>query len=583
MAQETVIYTYDVLGRLTGSTTSGGPSGGTQTSTTFDPAGNRSNYTVLGVPINAAIFSIDSVSAVEGASLTFTITKSGTASASMSVSYATSNGTASVPADYASVSGTVTFLPSETSKTVSVSTVDDSLVEGSETITVTLSGASSGSTIATAMGTGTITDNDATLAIGNAATVTEGGTLTFTVTRTGATSASHSVNYASASGTATSGADFTASSGTLTFLPGEATKSITVPTTDDAAAEPSETVLMNLSAPTGGATIATGQGSGTITDNDASFTIGNGSVTEGSAMTFTVTRTGATSASHSVSYASADGSATSGVDFTATSGTLTFLPGETSKTITVPTIDDNVAESPETIFVNLSGPTGGATIAVSQGVGAIHDNDAGIAINNAAIGENGMLVFTVTRTGAIQSSYSVSYATASGTAISGVDFTAASGSLTFTASDTTKTIVIAPIEDTLVEGNETMLVNLYDATGGAVITAAQGTGTIIDNDFSNRPPRAQLDITTFQCTAYKTVNLVANDTDPENNVPLHLVSITAPPGGYAVVASSTSATIGMSAAGTFTFTYVVSDSLGATSSGQLTAIVSSSWSPCLQF
>lgn len=150
VASETTVYTYDALGRLVTTTVAGGPAGGTQTGTTFDPAGNRSTYTVSGVP-GAPAFSINSVSATEGSALVFTITKTGTATGSLSVNYATSNGTATSPSDYTSTSGTLTFLAGETSKTVSVPTIDDTSVEGSETVIMTLSGASAGATIATAV------------------------------------------------------------------------------------------------------------------------------------------------------------------------------------------------------------------------------------------------------------------------------------------------------------------------------------------------------------------------------------------------------------------------------------------------
>jgi hypothetical protein len=135
---------------------------------------------------------------------------------------------------------------------------------------------------------------------------------------------------------------------------------------------------MNISAPTGGATITTSQGSGTINDNPnppaTSFAISDASaVTEGGTLTFTVTRSGNTQGSYSVNYATASGSATSGSDFTATSGTLTFAAGGvTSQTITVATIDDSTHESAETVLVNLSG---WINATVSQGSGTINDND----------------------------------------------------------------------------------------------------------------------------------------------------------------------------------------------------------------
>jgi hypothetical protein len=663
IAQETTTYTYDALGRLITSSISGGPNNGTQTGTSFDPASNRTNYTVTGTPLPPS-FAIGNAPAVtEGGNLTFTVTKTGATSSSysvnyataddtatsgsdytaasgtltfapgettkqiavqtlpdtlvegnetvlvnltaptggatittaqgsgtindddasfaignavpvteggtltytvtktagaatgsFSVSYATANGTATSGSDFTPASGTLTFAPGETAKQITVQTTPDTLVEGNETVLVNLTAPTGGATITTAQGSGTINDDDASFAIGNAAAVTEGGTLTYTVTKTvGAATGSFSVNYATANGTATSGSDFTATSGTLTFAAGETTKTIQVPTIDDSVVESAETVLVNLSSPTNGATITTAQGSGTINDNDIAFAIGNATAMEGGVLTFTVTKAGTTTSSYSVNYATASGTATSGSDFTATSGTLTFLPGDTTKTITVATIDDSVVEPTETVLVNLSSPTGNATITTTQGSGTILDNDVAFAVSNAAaVTEGGTLTFTVTRSGTTSSGFSVNYATASGTATSGSDFTATSGTLTFLASETTKTITVATIDDSVIESPETVLVNLSSPTGGATITTPQGSGTINDNDTG---PVANADTTSFDCSAYQTVNLVANDTDPGNNVPLYLVSITGP--GSATVTSSTSVTIGEHSAGTYTFSYVV--------------------------
>ncbi len=480
-AQETITYTYDSLGRLVTSSVSGGPNNGTQTGTTFDPADNRATYAVTNAP---------------------------------------------APSSFA---------------------------------------------------------------IGNATAVTEGGTLTFTVTRTGSTAGTNAVNFATANGTATAGSDYTAQSGTLTFAPGETSKPIQIQTTPDTTVESAETVLVNLSSPTGGATITTAQGTGTINDDDVSFAIGNATaVTEGGTLTFTVTRTGSTAGANAVNFATANGTATAGSDYTAQSGALTFAPGEMNKAIAVSTIDDSVVESAETVLVNLSSPTGGATITTPQGSGTITDNDVAppsFAIGNAvAVAEGGSLTFTVTKTGTTLSSYSVNYATAGGTATSGTDFTATSGTLTFLAPQTTRTITVATIDDSAIEADETVLVNLSSPTGGATITTAQGIGSIANNDTTNLPPVTNADTTSFNCSVYQTVNLVANDTDPENNLPLTLVSINNYGGLVsAEVSSTTSATIGVTSPGTYHFTYVVSDSLGATASGNLTATVGGLESQCVQF
>lgn len=228
---------------------------------------------------------------------------------------------------------------------------------------------------------GTVTctvQNPANLAIGNAS-VTEGGSLVFTVTRSGNTGSAVSASYATASGTATSGSDFTAGSGTVSFAANQTTATITVATIDDAAIESAETMTVTLSAPSSGATITTATGTGTINDNDSAsptyLVISDASALEGYNLTFTVTRSGSTTGTTTVNYATAPGTAATN-DYTGVTGTLTFAPGETAKTISVFAKTDIRAELDEVFYVNLSGATG-ATINDAQGAGTIYDDGAG--------------------------------------------------------------------------------------------------------------------------------------------------------------------------------------------------------------
>jgi large repetitive protein len=187
------------------------------------------------------------------------------------------------------------------------------------------------------------------------------------------------VSYATADGTATAGSDYTATAGTLTFAPGVTSQTLTVAVLGDTRNEANETFFMNLSTPSN-ATIADGQGQGTILNDDSlpTLSINNVTVTEGNTGTtpavFTVTLSAASSQTVTVNYATADGKATAGSDYTATAGTLTFTPGTTSQTITVAVLGDTVKESTETFFVNLSNATN-ATIASGRGRGTILDND----------------------------------------------------------------------------------------------------------------------------------------------------------------------------------------------------------------
>lgn len=221
--------------------------------------------------------------------------------------------------------------------------------------------------------------NPANLAIGNAS-VTEGGALVFTVTRSGNSATAVSASYATASGTATSGSDFTAASGTVSFAANQTTATITVATIDDTAIESAETLSVTLSNPSSGGAITTATGTGTINDNDSAsptyITISDAAALEGYVLQFTVTRSGNTSVSTSVNYGTAPGTAATN-DYIAVSGTVTFAAGETTKTISVTARTDIRAETDEVFYVNLSGATGGATVTDSQGAGTIYDDGAG--------------------------------------------------------------------------------------------------------------------------------------------------------------------------------------------------------------
>jgi len=581
-AGETTNFSYDAQGRLVSATTSGTVNSGLSVQIDLDSADNRMRYVISGSGGGSGppSFSINDVTVAEGGALTFTVTKTGPAIQPYSVNYATANGTAA-GSDYAAASGTLTFAANETTKIITVATIDDALNEATETVLLNLSGGTGGTTITDAQGVGTITDNDATVYFAiNDVLVAEGGILTFTVTKSGATSQSLSVNYATADGTATAGSDYTAASGTLTFAAGDTTKTISIATTDDTLNEASETVLLNLSGATGGAGISDTQGIGTIADNDAapSFSINDVSVAEGGVLSFTVTKTGSTSQSFSVNYATADGTATAGSDYTAASGTLTFAAGDTTKTISVTTTNDTVNEASETALVNLSGATGGATISDTQGVGTITDNDAAPAfsINDVSVTEGGILSFTVTKAGSTSQSFNVNYATADGTATAGSDYTAASGTLTFAAAETAKTISVMTIDDVLTETSETLVTNLSGATGGATISDSQGAGTIVDNEIPNTPPTPVNDSATVPRCDITDINVVQNDTDPDGDYPLSLVSISGT--SKASIVSSTTIRFNATASstsGNYTITYTVKDSRNAQASAQLVVTVPS--------
>jgi thermitase len=221
--------------------------------------------------------SVRGSSVVEGNSgatpLAFTISLSAASASTVTVNYATANGSATAGSDYTASSGTLTFLPGETSKTVVVDVIGDTTAEANETFSLTLSGASSGGTITAASATGGITNDDqqavVSLAIASVAAVENSGTFLFTVTLSQASTSKVSVRFATANGTAVGGrtGDYAATSGTLTFNPGETSKTIAVAVRNDSLAEADETFFVDLSRASG-ATIAAGRGTGTILNDD---------------------------------------------------------------------------------------------------------------------------------------------------------------------------------------------------------------------------------------------------------------------------------------------------------------------------
>ena len=320
--------------------------------------------------------------------LWFTVTLSSASSQTVTVNYATSNGTATAGSDYTATSNTLTFSPGQTSEQVYVPILGDYVIEGDETFTMTLSGAWN-ATIGTATATATILNDDVagtiTLSSSTYSVNENAGTVTVTVNRSGGLASGVGVNYATSNGTATAGSDFISTSGTLTFGGGETSKTFTVTILDDAVYEGSETFNVALSGQTGGATLGSpSSATVTILDNETpppgsvQFSSSTYSVNEnGGTVTITATRTGGSYGSASVNYATANGTATAGSDYTTKSGTLNWADGDAaSKTFTVTIIDDAVYEGSETFAVNLSGATGVSLGSPATATVTIVDNEA---------------------------------------------------------------------------------------------------------------------------------------------------------------------------------------------------------------
>ncbi|HWP53694.1 MAG TPA: Calx-beta domain-containing protein, partial [Pyrinomonadaceae bacterium] len=460
------------------------------------------------VQFSAAAYSIN-----ENAGASFiTVNRLGDTSAAVAVNCATSNGTATAGADYTASSGTLSFAIGETSKTFSVPIINDSLNESNETVNLTLSNVTGNAVLGTpSTAVLTIIDNDLppTLSI-NDVSVSEGNSGTtsanFTVSLSAASGQTVTVNYATASGTATAGSDYQSASGTLTFSPGDTSKPITVLVNGDALNEADETFVVNLSGASNASIIDT-QGAGTITNddpvpflsiNDVSLTEGNSGTTSAN---FTVSLSAASGQTVTVNYATANSTATAGSDYVATSGTLTFAPGEATKTVTVTVNGDTANEPDETFFLDLSSPTN-ATITQSRGTATITNDDAptiqfSLSLYSVSEGDQ-RVTLTVTRSGDTSGAASVGFVSSdsagsqncnvfNGNASSRCDYLTSIGTVQFAAGETSKTFSVPIIDDSYAEGNEAFAVDLNSAAGASIGTQSATTVMIVDNETTTGP------------------------------------------------------------------------------------------------
>jgi hypothetical protein len=242
---------------------------------------------------------------------------------------------------------------------------------------------SSSNTVSVLLNDGDWTPHAPSLRIGDV-TRTEGNTGTraasFTVILSSASTETITVAYATADGTATAGSDYQATSGTLTFAPGETSKTVTVQVIGDRLPEPNETFVVNLRSPTN-APIADGQGVGTIVDDEPRISISDVSMKEGkknqtTQFTYTITLSAAYDQAVTMSFKTTDGTAkTSDHDYVAQTGTLTFKPGETTKTITIVVNGDSKKEADETFYLDLFALSSNALFTKKRGLGTILNDD----------------------------------------------------------------------------------------------------------------------------------------------------------------------------------------------------------------
>ena len=441
------------------------------------------------IKLGAAAYSVSE----SGPVATITVTRSGGTASGVTVDYATGGGSAAAGSDYTTTSGTLNFGAGQLSQVITVPILDDDIGENNETFVTSLSVPTGGATLAVpSAATVTILENEAVLQFAAASyAVVEGApTALITVKRTGLLSVAATVDYTVSAGSASAGSDFTAGGGTLAFAAGVAARTFTVAIANDATSEGPETVLLSLGNPLGSGALGPQSTSVlTIADNGALFDFSAAAYSIGEATAFatiTVQRTGVTTGTVGVDYAASNGSAGPG-DYGAAAGTLSFAPGVKSRTFTVPIVNDPDAEPTETVNLTLGAPTGEAALGSrSSAVLSILDNDPRLAFSAAAysVGEaTALATITVKRTGSPLGTVGVTYTASNGSASSGSDYGATTGTLTFAPGVLSGTFTVPIINDGSGEGNETVNLVLENPTGGAGLgTPAAAVLTILDNE-----------------------------------------------------------------------------------------------------
>lgn len=400
--------------------------------------------------------------------------------------------------DFSVANGVLNFAIGEQTKSIPVTINNDAIAEPNEAITLLLRGPVGASLGTRTAYTYVINDDDSPPLLpyagfaGSSSTVAESaGTQIVEVSLSAPAVSSATVDYSMANGTATAGSDYTTSSGTLTFAPGETVKTVDVPILDDSTAEgaTAETLTITLSNPVGLVLGTQSTHTLSITDNDlpvVTIAANDSSASEAGpdAGQFTITRTGSTAAALSVGLARS-GTAANTTDYASISTTQTIPIGASSVTVNVSPVNDSTNEGNETVILTVAtnaaytvGTPSSATVTIAD------DDRSTITItatdpNASEVGGN-TGTFTLSRPNTAGGAVTVTL-TVSGTATSGTDYTALAASVSFAAADLTKAVTVTPLQDVLIEGAEVVTVTI-SGTGFTIGGTGYDAVTIADDD-----------------------------------------------------------------------------------------------------
>ena len=420
------------------------------------------------------------------------------------------SGTASNPADYSIGTTSLTIPAGSTTATTTVTTQDDPISEGTETVIIDISSVSGGDSAVEAspaqQQTILITDDEANPSVTLSTSTNSlnetgaGDNATLTVTMSPVASSATTVTLA-LSGTATGGgSDYSIDNTVLTIAAGVATATATINAQDDPYYDDGETIIVDINSVSGGNS-ATESGTQreilTFNDNEiqptVSLTADSNSMGEtGGSVTLTATLSYTNSASTSVTLGTS-GTATNSTDYNLSSSTITIAAGSTTGTATLSSVGDTISDPAETVIVDITNVSGGdnateATPAQSQTV-TITDDEAlpviSLSSSASTLSEvNASVTLTVTATPASSSVITVNLAETGTASGGGVDYSLGAGVLNISAGSTTATTNITTVDDGVYDPAETVIIDITSVSGGGATESGsqQETVTITDNE-----------------------------------------------------------------------------------------------------
>ncbi|MGE7774814.1 Calx-beta domain-containing protein [Chitinophaga sp. NPDC101104] len=505
--------------------------GGTSTSFTFTGTGNATaniadNESLVLIVSKGA----DGAEPATDCSFRISLPAGITVNVDITVNYAIT-GTASAGVDYTALAGSVVIPAGRNSVLIPVVVTDDQLIENSETVILTITGATAPGLTFTAgpanKATLNITDDDITgvsLELNatkpDAAEPAAAGEFSISLTGGKISQEDITVQY-TVSGTAANGVDYTNLVGSVIIPAGQNSVSIPVPVTDDQVIESTETVILTLNGGASASFTLTGTGSATvnITDNDntaanreLSVVKINDAAEPAAHGMFRVSLPagGTVSEDIDVTYTVA-GTAVSGTDYTPLSGAVTIPAGQHSVEVTVPVLDDQVIETTENVLVTLTGGTSASfnfTASATSGAATVDiaDNDQVpanlvISVTNPVDGAEpntgGSFTLSLPAGYSASENITVQYSIG-GTATGGTDYAALSGSAVIPAGQTGIQVPVTVTNDPVIESTETILVTVTGAASASftlVPSTTNGNATVSITDDDNVPANLVLHVT----------------------------------------------------------------------------------------